>query len=36
MPTTPKRFDGLLKVYSKPGDLLGQDGLLQQLTKALV
>jgi putative transposase len=26
----------LLKDYKKPEDLLGQDGLLQQLTKALV
>jgi putative transposase len=26
----------LLKDYQKPDDLLGQDGLLQQLTKALV
>ena len=26
----------LLKDYQKPEDLLGQDGLLQQLTKALV
>jgi len=36
MPITPELLDELLKDYSKPGDLLGQDGLLQQLTKALV
>jgi putative transposase len=29
-------LDELLKDYKKPDDLLGQDGLLQQLTKALV
>ena len=36
MPITPELLDELLKDYSKPDDLLGQDGLLQQLTKALV
>ncbi len=29
-------LDELLKEYEKPADLLGDDGLLQQLTKALV
>jgi len=32
----PELLDELLKDYRKPDDLLGQDGLLQQLTKALV
>jgi putative transposase len=36
MPITPELLDGLLKDYQKPDDLLGQDGLLQQLTKALL
>jgi putative transposase len=36
MPFTPELLDELLKDYKKPEDLLGQDGLLQQLTKALV
>jgi putative transposase len=36
MPITPELLDELLKDYKKPEDLLGQDGLLQQLTKALV
>ena len=36
MPITPELLDELLKDYKKPDDLLGQDGLLQQLTKALV
>lgn len=31
----PELLDELLKDYQKPEDLLGQDGLLQQLTKAL-
>ena len=35
-PTRPELLDELLKDYKKPDDLLGQDGLLQQLTKALV
>ena len=35
-PIRPKLLDGRLKDYKKPDDLLGQDGLLQQLTKALV
>jgi putative transposase len=36
MPFSPELLDELLKDYKKPDDLLGQDGLLQQLTKALV
>ena len=35
-PIRPELLDELLKDYHKPDDLLGQDGLLQQLTKALV
>ena len=35
-PIRPELLDELLKDYEKPDDLLGQDGLLQQLTKALV
>jgi hypothetical protein len=35
-PIRPELRDELLKDYKKPDDLLGQDGLLQQLTKALV
>jgi len=31
MPITPELLDELLKDYQKPDDLLGQDGLLQQL-----
>jgi putative transposase len=36
MPITPELLDELLKDYKKPDDLLGEDGLLQQLTKALL
>ena len=36
MPITPEVLDELLKDYQNPNDLLGEDGLLQQLTKALV
>ena len=36
MPFSPELLDELLKHYKKPDDLLGRDGLLQQLTKALV
>src|SRR4028118_2059055 len=36
MPITPEILDQILKDYEKPEDLLSQDGLLQQLTKALV
>jgi putative transposase len=35
-PIRPELLDELLKGYKKPEDLLGEDGLLQQLTKALV
>lgn len=35
-PIRPELFDELLTDYQQPDDLLGQDGLLQQLTKALV
>src|ERR1044071_6588045 len=35
-PIRPELLDELLRDYQKPEDLLGQDGLLQQLTKALV
>ncbi len=35
-PIRPELLDELVKDYQKPEDLLGQDGLLQQLTKALV
>jgi putative transposase len=35
-PIRPELLDELLKDYQKPEDLLGDDGLLQQLTKALV
>jgi len=35
-PIRPELLDELLKDYQKPGDLLGDNGLLQQLTKALV
>ncbi len=34
MPVTPELLDQLLKDYTSPDDLLGEDGLLQQLTKA--
>jgi putative transposase len=33
---SPKLVDEILKDYLSPSDLLGQDGLLHQLTKALV
>jgi putative transposase len=35
-PIRPELLDELLKDYQKPDGLLDQDGLLQQLTKALV
>ena len=35
-PIRPELLDELLKDYQKPEDLLGQDGLLRQLTKSLV
>ncbi len=36
MPITPQVLDELLKDYKTPEDMLGNNGLLQQLTKALV
>ncbi len=36
MPIKQELLDELLKDYQKPEDLLGDNGLLQQLTKALV
>ena len=36
MPITPEVLDQILKGYEKPEDLLSENGLLQQLTKALV
>jgi putative transposase len=36
MPINPELLDELLKEYTSPEDMFGTDGLLQQLTKALV
>lgn len=36
MPLTPELLDELLKDYKSPEDMFGDDGLLQQLTKAVV
>ncbi len=36
MPITPALLDELLKDYQSPEDMFGNDGLLQQLTKAVV
>ena len=36
MPFSPELLDELLKEYKKPEDMLGPDGLLKQLTKALM
>src|ERR1044072_104523 len=36
MPIKPELLDELLKEYNSPEDMFGSDGLLQQLTKALV
>ena len=36
MAITKELLDELLKDYQKPEDLLGQSGLLQQLSKALI
>lgn len=36
MPINPELLDELLKEYKSPDDMFGSDGLLQQLTKALV
>jgi putative transposase len=35
-PFRPELLDELLKDYQNPEDLLAQDGVLQQLAKALV
>ncbi len=32
----PKLIDELLKNYTKPQDILGENGLLKQFTKALL
>ena len=36
MPITPELLDELLKNYQSPDDMFGEEGLLQQLTKAVV
>ena len=36
MPITTELLDELLKDYKSPDDMLGDDGLLQQRTKAVV
>lgn len=36
MPITPELLDELLKDYKSPEEMFGDDGLLQQLTKAVV
>jgi transposase-like protein len=36
MTIRPELLNELLKDYAKPGDLVGEAGLLKQLTKALV
>ena len=36
MPITPELLDQLLKDYKSPEGMFGDDGLLQQLTKAVV
>lgn len=36
MPITQQMLDEIMKEYQKPEDLLGESGLLKQLTKALV
>ncbi len=36
MPITPALLDELLKDYKSPDDMFVDDGLLQQLTKAVV
>ncbi len=36
MPVTTEVLDQILKDYEKPEDLLSENGLLQQLTKALL
>lgn len=36
MPITPELLDELLKDYKSPEDMFGNEGLLQQLTKAVI
>ncbi len=36
MPITPELLDELLKDYHSPDDMFGNDGLLQQLAKAVL
>src|SRR6185436_11667990 len=36
MPFTKEMLDELLKEYKEPTDLLGEEGILKQLTKALI
>jgi len=36
MATTDELLDDLMKNYKKPEDLIGENGLLKQLTKALI
>ena len=36
MPITQQMIEEIMKEYQKPEDLLGESGLLKQLTKALV
>ncbi len=36
MPITPQLLDELLKDYQSPAEMFGNDGLLQQITKAVV
>ena len=36
MPITPELLDELLKDYKSSDDMFGDDGLLQQLTKAVI
>ncbi len=36
MPMTPELLDELRKDYKSPDDMFGEEGLLQQLTKAVV
>jgi len=36
MPISKERHDGLIKNYINPEDLLGEQGLLKKLTKAIL
>ena len=36
MPITKEMLDELLKDYQKPEDILGESGIIQQLTKAIL